>query len=148
MKWLTKNALWLWAAFVLVVMFTHSQNARGETNVFVGAWSKHITGTKDRNENHDLVAVEHNGWIAGTFENSHFRETWFAGHKWAWKYKGLEAGIIGGAMRGYTACFTDGGDSSVICPLAVPYATWEAGPVNPVVMLMGDALAVSIRISL
>jgi len=99
---LLKSAAWLLISFVLFGAALCASNAQAETNLYVGAWSKHIA-SDGLNERHDLLAVERNGWISGRFDNSYNRETYFAAKKWAWKYKNIEARYLRpGAMRGYT----------------------------------------------
>lgn len=142
----TNRVCWALSLFILICAVWAS-NARAETNVFVGAWSKHVvSGSKDLNEQHDLIAIEHNDWFAGRFINSHDRETFALAHKWAWRHGKLEAGVYGGAMVGYRSCYGDNGDSAKTCPMIAPYLTWHTGPVNPQIFVMGEALAVSIRV--
>lgn len=95
-----------------------------------------------------MVAIEHNNVIAGGFKNSYNRETYFGAYRWAWKYKGLSAGVYGGLMHGYSTCWGEDGSSKNVCPMVAPFVTWDAGPVNPQLFLIGEAIAVSIRISL
>lgn len=130
---------------IVLVLALYSANAKAETNLFVGAWSTHLTGG-DYNEQHDLIAVEHKNVIAGRFINSYSRETVFGAYKWAWNYKGLSAGVYGGLMHGYATCLGEDGSSKNVCPMVAPYVTWDAGPANPQVFLMGEAVAVSIRV--
>ena len=144
---LTKSAAWLLLSFVLLGAALYASNAQAETNLYVGAWSKHIA-SDGLNERHDLLAVERNGWISGRFDNSYNRETYFAAKKWAWKYKNIEAGIYAGAMRGYTTCWGEDGSNANVCPMVAPYITWDSGTVTPQIFLLGEAVAVSIRIAL
>jgi hypothetical protein len=143
---MTINRLcWAFALYILIA-FVWSQNAKAETNVFVGAWSKHLI-SKDLNEEHRLFAVEHNNWFAGTFTNSYDRESYAVAHKFKWTYGELEGGVYVGAVRGYTRCWGDDDSNTDTCPLAVPYIAYDA-PVAPQIMLIGEAVAVSIRIGL
>ena len=136
---------WALAAFVLVAGI-YSSNVRSETNVFVGAWSEHLVSGDELNEQHDLIAIEHKDWFAGRFINSYDRVTAAVAHKFSWGYGELEGGFYAGAMRGYRSCYGDKGDSARICPMVAPYITWEAGTFSPQVFLMGEALAISIRV--
>ena len=79
MKALTKNAVWILLSFVILGAALSASNAEADTKVYLGAWSTHLVTDGDFNESHDLLAVEHNGWIAGRFVNSYSRELWFAG---------------------------------------------------------------------
>jgi hypothetical protein len=51
-------------------------------------------------------------------------------------------------VRGYTTCYGDGDTSTNICPLVAPFASYKIGRVEPTVLLLGEALAVSIKIAL
>ena len=147
MKKLIKSATWLLLSFVILGAALSISNAEAETSIYVGAWSTHLV-TDGLNERHDLVAVEHDNWIAGTFENSYDRETYFAARKWSWKHGDLEAGVYGGVMKGYTTYWGDDNSNANLCPMVAPFVTWDAGPVSPQVFLLGEAIAVSVRIKL
>jgi len=148
MKALTKNAPWILLSFVIIGAALSISNAEAETKVYLGAWSTHLVTDGDFNESHDLVAVEHNGWIAGRFVNSYSRESWFAGKTWEWGGHNFSYGVMAGAVRGYTTCYGDGDTSTNICPLVAPFASYKIGRVEPTVLLLGEALAISIKIRL
>ena len=65
MNTLTKNAAWILLSFVIIGAALSISKAEAETKVYLGAWSTHLVTDGDFNESHDLLAVEHNGWIAG-----------------------------------------------------------------------------------
>ena len=137
---------WLLAGFVLICALW-AGNAKAETNIFVGAWSKHlISDDETLNEQHDLYAIEHNNWFAGTFKNSYNRESYAIARKFDWHYGKLEGGVYVGAVRGYRRCWGDDDSNTDTCPMIVPYLTWHTGLVNPQLFLLGEAVAVSIRI--
>ena len=56
--------------------------------------------------------------------------------------------MYGGAMRGYTTCYGHDGSGSNVCPMVAPFITLDVGPVSPQVFLLGEAVAVSIKIAL
>lgn len=142
-----KGVGWALLGVLLLCAALYASNAKGETNLFVGAWSKHLISSSDNlNERHDLLAIEHNKWIAGRFVNSYNRNTVFAGRKWAWSYGKLSAGVYGGAMLGYRSCYGDNGSNAKLCPMAAPFVTWDTGVVNPQLFLLGEALAISARL--
>lgn len=147
MNWVTKNVYYLLAAVILLAAI-YVDNVKAETNVYLGAWSEHLLSSDDLNEQHDLIAIEHDRWIAGRFVNSYNRNTVFTARKWAWRYGDLSAGVYGGAMRGYRRCWGDDDSNADICPMIAPYVTWDARPVSPQIFLFGEALAVSVRIEL
>jgi hypothetical protein len=147
MKVLTNNAPWLWILLIMVSAL-YASYAEAETKVYLGAWSTHLVTDGDYNETHNLVAVEHNGWIAGTFKNSYSRESWFAGKTWEWGGDKFSYGLMAGAVRGYTKCYGDDGSNTNICPLVSPFASYKIGRVEPTILLLGEALAISIKIRL
>ena len=138
---------WLGAA-LLVVALAWAHNVKAETNLYLGAWSNHFLSDEDYNERHDLIGIEYNSWFVGRFINSHDRETFAVAHKWSWNYHGLEAGVLGGAMYGYTVCWREDNSSKNICPLVSPFITWDTGVISPHIFLFGEALAISIRVRL
>lgn len=141
----TNRLFWILSAFVLLAA-VYASNAKAETNVFVGAWSKHLISSSDKlNEQHNLFAVEHNKWFAGTFSNSYGRESYAVARKFEWRAKDLRAGFYAGAVRGYTRCWGNDNSNTDTCPLIVPYITYDAS-VAPQVMLIGEALAVAIKV--
>ena len=145
---MTINKLcWAFAVYILVA-FVWSQNAKAETNVFVGAWSKHI-GSGDYNERHDLVAVEHNNVVAGYFRNSYNEDSFALAYDIDYSYGPLRAGVMAGAVYGYRHCLKGWADSDrKTCPMIAPYASFDMGPVSPTVLLLGNALAVTFRVEL
>ena len=139
----TKHIWWALSAFILVGAL-YTANVKAETNLYVGAWSKHIF-SEGLNEEHGLIGIEHNKWMAARFTNSYNRESYAVMRKFDWRAKDLEAGVFVGAVRGYTTCFGDDGGNTNTCPLVVPYVTYDA-PVAPMFFLMGEAGAVSVRV--
>src|SRR6056297_3617329 len=80
------NILWWSLAIIIGLMAAYAPYAKAETNLFVGAWSEHLISGDNLNEQHDLIAVEHNQWFAGRFINSYERETFAVAHKFKWSY--------------------------------------------------------------
>lgn len=146
MNWLTNNAIWIAFSFVILIAFLHADNAKGDA-LFVGAWSEHLISGEDLNEQHDLAAIEYGGWFAGRFENSYGRESYAVAKSFEWSGANLRAGVYVGAVRGYTRCWGNDDSNTDVCPLAVPYVTYDAA-VAPQLMLIGEALAITIRIRL
>ena len=77
MNTLTKNAAWLLLSFVIIGAALSISNAEAETSIHAGGLSYHVaTGYKnDYNNNHKLLAVEHNGLLVGRLSNSYDRTT-------------------------------------------------------------------------
>ena len=146
MKWLTENAIWLLFSLVIIIAVTHSQNAEAETDLYLGAWSKHFD-SYDYNEENRLLAVSHNNWVGGRFDNSYGRETWFAGYDFKWRGEFFQAGVLAAVSRGYTTCFGDDGSSSNICPMPLPYISIN-DTVAPIFFVTHQMFAISIKIEL
>lgn len=126
-------------------------------NLYVGAWSKHINPQNVTNESHDLIAYEHNGYIAGRMINSYGDETYLAGkefvsektNEFLGKYD-LSAGLYLGATYGYLSC-TPGQENATgkdVCPAAIPYISYTKYRIQPTVLIMGNAIAFSFKINL
>lgn len=135
--------------WVVVLALCAVASKAGATTLYLGAWSKHLDGGS-YNETHDLVAVEHNRWIAGTLVNSYNDRTYIAGHGWDlaqgndWRFR-----LYAGASYGYRSCEAgETGDSAKVCPLLVPELTYTKYRVKPAVMLFGGAVALSLKIAL
>lgn len=143
----TNRICWLLAGLVLILA-VWSGNAKAETYLYAGAWSKHF-GNEEYNEQHDLIAIEHKNVIAGYFRNSYDEDALTAGYKFKRDYGPLEAGVMAGAVYGYRHCFKGWAEQDRrVCPMLAPYVSWDAGPVNPTVLVLGNAVAISIRIEL
>lgn len=116
-------------------------------SVYVGAWSKHMDSGK-YNETHDLVALEHRGWIAGTLVNSYNDRTYIAGYGWDlvqvtdWKIR-----LHAGASYGYRTCKTgQTGEKARVCPLLVPELTYTKYRIQPAILLFGGSAALSLKL--
>ena len=147
---LTKSAAWLLISFVLFGAALYASNAQAETSIHAGALSYHVvTGHKvDYNSNHKLLAVEHNGFLVGRFSNSYDRTTAIAAYGWSKQWGNWRGAAYVGAVRGYRSCFGDDGDKAVVCPVAFPSLHYTAWRVQPGVLVMGEAVALTVRIKL
>lgn len=114
-------------------------------DVLVGAWSTHFDTDHEYNEQHNLVAVEYNGYVAGYFKNSHDRDTVFLAKEFKKDTAIGEFGVMAGVMRGYTVCYGNDDTNTDTCPMLVPYYEPD-GPVAPRFLLFGNAAAVAINI--
>ena len=117
--------------------------------VHVGAWSQHFSGS-DYNESHNLLAAEHQGYIAGYFKNSYGEDSGFIAKRFVRDYGHWQAGVTVGAVHGYRSCLKgwDGENNKRLCPLISPSITYTAYAVQPSLLVMGNAVAVSIRTDL
>ena len=149
-KTMTTNKLcWALSALVLILA-VYASNAKAETYVYAGAWSQHFGTDQTYNERHDLLAVEHKGIMAGYFKNSYSHDTVFAGYRFTRQWGDFEGGLLVGAMRGYNDCIKGNvpGESTKVCPMAAPSITYTAHKVQPSVLFLGNAVAISFRIDI
>lgn len=138
-----------WAAVAIVLALAcYGYNAKAETAVTLGGWSKHLITDEDYNESHDAVLVEHNGWMAGRFTNSYDRTTYALAYGWSKKWGNWRGSVHAGVMRGYTKCYGEDGSSANICPMIYPAVTYTKYRVQPQVGLLGEAIVFSIRVRL
>ena len=150
MKTLTKNALWILLSFVILGAVMEASNAEAETSIHAGGLSYHVaTGHKaDYNSNHKLLAVEHNGFLVGRFSNSYDRTTAIAAYGWSKQWGNWRGAVYVGLVRGYRSCFGDDGDKVVVCPVALPSLHYTKYRVQPGVLVMGEAIALTVRVAL
>lgn len=142
------SGAWLLMAFVIAAAVAYAQNAKGETYLYAGAWSKHF-GDKEYNEEHKLIAIEHENVMAGYFVNSYSEDSFALAYNFRHSYGDLDAGVMAGAVFGYRHCLKGWADRNRrTCPMLAPYVSLDAGPVNPTVLLLGNAVAISVRIGL
>lgn len=132
----------LFIAFLLTV----SLSTHADTYLYTGAWSKHVfTSSSDKNETHALVAIEKDGWMFGRFDNSYYRETWFVTKNLTRKFEDVEYGLMLGAMRGYEELFGVKGNDWKVWPLIAPKVSYTKFPVQPTVIVLGEAVALTVR---
>ena len=150
MNTLTKNAAWLLLSFVILGAALSISNAEAETSIHAGGLSYHVaTGYKnDYNNNHNLLAVEHNGLLIGRFSNSYKRTTAIAAYGWSKQWGNWRGAVYVGAVRGYRSCFGDEGDKAVVCPVAIPSIHYTKYRVQPGVLVLGEAVALTVRLTL
>jgi len=144
-------------SFLCCIAFLFAMPSMADSTVYLGAVSKHIGGDSeyDYNENHNLIGVEADGWFAGFFENSYREDTWAIGHRLTKRYGDFEPGILVGASYGYRNCakgYDDAGETRRVCPVVAPSLTWhgikKATGLKPTVMLLGNAVAVTVGVDL
>jgi len=136
-------------ALVLMAALALAAPAHADTSILAGAWSKHMLSDNDYNETHNLLAIEHKNLFAGYFLNSYSEDTFAAAYKWSSTYGPVEVGMYIGGMYGYRDCVKGYADRSRrICPMVAPFVTVDVGVVSPQIYLLGEALAVGVRINL
>ncbi len=116
--------------------------------IHTGAWSQHLS-RDDYNESHRLAAVEYSSYMAGYFNNSYDEDSAFIAKRWSQDFGDWEASISLGAVYGYRSCIKGWSeDDRRICPLISPSLTYTRYAVQPSLLLMGNALAISVRTGL
>lgn len=129
---MTINKLyWILAALVLALGL-YAPYAKSETRLYLGALSKHFS-SKDYNERHKLVIVEHNGLIGGYTDNSYSEDTFLLGGKFRVKradfIQHVESSVIVAATYGYRSCSKGWSDTGRdICGMVAAqfdYTEWE-----------------------
>lgn len=112
--------------------------------VYGGGYSYHLASDDVVNESHDFAAGQYGPWVAGRFNNSHGRESYFAVYEWNWRpvmvLPHLQTFMWGGVVRGYTSCKFDGGrGNSKVCAMAVGGVRWTEWQIEPASLIVGDA---------
>lgn len=143
----TNKIYWLLSAFVILAAL-YSANAKAETAIWAGAWSKHVITDDDYTSSHDLVAVEHKSVLAARYRNSYGRESYAIGYGANTSYGDLRLSGYVGATTGYTKCWGNDDSSGNVCPMFVGAAHYTRYRVQPGLLLFGEALALTVRVEL
>lgn len=122
--------------------------------VYLGAWSKHVgKHRQDKNETHNFIAVEYEGWLLGHMKNSFNEDTWVLAKDWTLGGLGdFGFGLLGGITHGYS-------ENSVgkfewmnwnkwmfmVAPYLEVNHFKESYGVSPRVVLFGNAVVVTLR---
>lgn len=129
-----------------------------EVNIYVGGWSHHLTerdNGEDFNESHYMFAIEVDNYVVGTFKNSFGDQTYAVGYNYSWTRGDFEYGTLLGVSYGYKEKYMD--DSKTFLnhngwmPLVVPYVNYNLYEdsdvsIKPQLMLLGSAVAVTVRV--
>lgn len=129
--------------FMAVLVLALSMETRAD--VLLGAWSTHFNSDYEYNEQHNLVAVEMNSYVAGYFKNSYNRDTVFIAKEFSKRSIAGTFGLMAGVMRGYTVCYGEDYSNTDVCPMLAPYYK-PPGTVTPRFLLFGNAAAVAINV--
>lgn len=143
-----KGVWWALLGVLTLCAAMYASNAKAETAVYLGAWSKHVVTNGNYNETHDLIAVEHDKILAARFVNSYSRETYALAYGWHKRWGDFRGSIYAGGMMGYRSCYGDDGDYAMLCPMVVPAVSYTKYRVQPTVLLLGEAVAISFRVEL
>jgi len=148
---MTKVQATIYAALLGLILVMIPWAAQAETYLHTGAWSHHVATNEDYNETHNLAALEHDQLMAGYFKNSYGDDSFMA----AYRFKEpvtphIELSLLAGASYWYRGdCLTqDASEPKSVCPLVAPAVTYTEHRVEPSVMVMGNALVLSVRFQL
>lgn len=143
----TQSNRFLLIALLFLGAHMYAMNAEAnDTYVYTGAWSKHLFSKQDYNETHNFLAVEHKGVMAGYFKNSYSEDSAVVGFRMTEQWGDFEGGIMFAATHGYRDCVQGYADASKrVCPAIVPSIAYTKYRVQPVALLLGNALAFSVR---
>lgn len=143
------NKRFLIAALFIFCSHLYVQNAsaEGTTYVYTGAWSKHVGTSQEYNETHNFLAVEYKGIMAGYFKNSYSTDSAVAGYRFKRQWGDFDAGLLVGATWGYTHCLKGEaeGKNKRTCPVVVPSIAYTKYKAQPALLVLGNAIAFSIR---
>lgn len=79
------------------------QEAKPKAAVYGGAWSRHVGADRHgKNEVHELIAFEYDGWFVGHMKNSFNDSTWILAKDWnLWRNEYIGFGGFTGLSYGY-----------------------------------------------
>lgn len=121
--------------------------AQSEVALHGGGWSTHLLTDNDYTSSHDLIGVEAGPVLVATFRNSYGRRSYLAGYGWDKQWGDVRGSVHLGAVHGYRSCYGDRGDKAQLCPAIVPALHYTRYRVQPGVVLFGEALAITVRVS-
>jgi len=102
-----------------LLLVLSSSVVESETRMAIGAWSKHAPAIQNvQNENHELLALEHNRWVIGHYKNSYSDSTVFVARNWRGPViEHVNWTLSIGVSRGYDRCWGfDKRDDPHFCP--------------------------------
>lgn len=125
-------------------------NTQDDTmSIYLGGWSKHFDNDYDYNESNQLIAIQYNEYVFGTFKTSYYNRGYVAGYDMGYDWQDLRFGILVGAVYGYTEYEIDPhlliGDKLV--PLIFPYVSYIKFKIKPVVGVLGEAVTLQFKLS-
>lgn len=130
------------------ILFSACQ-AKACDEVYVGAASYHVNDDRDLKSVHALLSCEKSGYIVGAMENSHGNPTALAGKQFKLFESGyIESVVYVGLTYGYYGCDnSEDTKSRTVCPMVVPEISYTKYRVKPAVVLLGNAAALTTKIS-
>ena len=116
--------------------------------IYMGGWSHHLT-SGNYNEEHHFHAYQKDNWLVGGFVNSFDDYTLIAGKSFGWtnEAESIEVGFVAGLSCGYKHEHVKLSASGFM-PVLVPYIAYTEYKVQPSLLLLGNAVALTFRIEL
>lgn len=133
--------------FIAAILMLTATTALADVELYAGAWSDHLFSTYDYNETHNLAAIEVDDWFVGYFRNSYDEDAFTAAYHWKINpIEDVEIGVLGGGVYGYRDCFEGWAyNGRKLCPMLAPTMTWVEYNLQPVLYILGQAVAVGLR---
>lgn len=143
-------------SLVLFVLLLSSPLAYCDS-LYTGAWSEHVAGKHQEsnvgtldvsNNEHNLLAYEKDGYIIGYFKNSYSSDSAVLGKRFVvFELKDIKAGVYAGATYGYYTCsgMADLDARKKLCPAIVPEISYTKYKFQPTILMLGGAVAVSVK---
>lgn len=133
---------------ILIAVVVMADPVSADTTVHLGGYSYHLSteDLHDYNNWHRLVAVDVRGALLGRFANSFGRESTILAYGKTAQWGYWRGTIYLGAVHGYRGCYGDWADRTHWCPVAMPALRYARYRVQPGVLLLGDAVAVTVSV--
>lgn len=133
-----KHLLYL---LVILPCFSYAES------LYLGGWSYHLNGG-EHNETHNYIALEKDNWTIGTFENSHYDQTYIGTYSFSlYENSYLSSGVMTGMSYGYDPEDVNFLNYNGFMPIAVPYVDLKFNHlINPRIGLLGQAVFITFKI--
>lgn len=105
--------------------------------------SHHFDNSYDYNEANPGIMLQHEGFVFGGYKNSFHDMSYLAAKKYDWQKGGFEYGFLVGAVTGYDMNWTVEG----VTAFAAPYVSYDFDVVKPTVLVLGNAVTLSVGFS-
>lgn len=142
-------------AAALVAVFLCLNFAQADTSIKFGGWSKHLSDG-DYNSFHRVGFVAHNDYFGAYFRNSYDEDTFAMGKTWQLKQDSVfRFNLHAGLMYGYresSKCYKrqtpKPNNPKIVCPMVAPEAIAHQLPLQPSLMLFGNAVVLALNINI
>lgn len=119
-----------------------------EYSVFYAYKSVHLVTEDYTNSTHNMIGIRINSFVAGRFDNSYDRDTFFVGLYGDLEYDYFEVFGVVGAMKGYTKCYgEDPNEDAKWCAMVAVGASYTGfgEHFKPTLFQLGDASALGVK---